>query len=78
MHRKYKKKDMTNIEKCNVNVTVVNGHKMKCDLKGSVNMKLKGGETVNMTEVLYLPQLSKNIFSVSRLVLKVSTVEDNQ
>ena len=29
---------------------------MKCVIKGIVNMKLQGVETVNMTEVLYLPQ----------------------
>ena len=27
-----------------INVTLRNGQKMKCDLKGSVNMNLKGGK----------------------------------
>ena len=66
----YKKKDMTDIEKCEINVTVGNGQKMKCELKGSVHVKLKGGETVNLTEVLYIPQSVKNLWSVSRLASK--------
>ena len=47
---------MTDIEKFKMNVTVVNGQNMKCGLKGSVNMKLKGGERFNLTKVLYVPQ----------------------
>ena len=38
----YKKKDMKNIEKCEIDVAVINCQKMKCDLKGTVNMKLQG------------------------------------
>ena len=37
----YKKKDMTDIEKCEINVTVGNGQKMKCELKGLVSMKMQ-------------------------------------
>ena len=36
-----RKKDMTDFEKCEINVTVVNGHNMKCGIKGSVNMKIQ-------------------------------------
>ena len=36
----YKKKYMVDVKKCEINVTVGNGEKMKCELKGSVNMKL--------------------------------------
>ena len=39
----YKKEDTTDVEKCEINVTVVNGQKMKCKIKCSVNMKMKGG-----------------------------------
>ena len=56
LHTTYKNKYMTDIEKFKMNVTVVNGQNMKCGLKGSVNMKLKGGETFNLTKVLYVPQ----------------------
>ena len=40
-HVTYKKKDMTDVEKFEINVTVVNGQKVKCKLKGSVNMKFQ-------------------------------------
>ena len=49
---------------------VGNGQKMKCELKGSVKMKLQYGQTVKLTEVLYVPQAVKNMLSVSRLVAK--------
>ena len=39
-HITYKKKDMTQVERCDINVTVRNGQKMKCKLKDYVNMKL--------------------------------------
>ena len=39
---------------------------MKCELKGTVNMNLQGGETVKLTEVLYVPQAVKNILSIYR------------
>ena len=39
-HITHKKKDITDFEKCEINVIVLNGHKMKCELKDSVNMKL--------------------------------------
>ena len=51
-----RKKDMTDVEKCEINVTVVNGHNMKCGIKGSVNMKIQDGKTVKLTKVLYIPQ----------------------
>ena len=50
---------MTEVEKCDINVTVGNGQKMKCALKCSVSMKLKDGKTVKLTEVLYVPQAVK-------------------
>ena len=61
---------MTDVEKCDINVTVGNGHKMKCELKGSVNMKLQYGKTAKLTEVVYVTQALKNQLSVSRLVSK--------
>ena len=50
-----------------------NDQKMNCELKGSVNMKFQDGKTVNLTEVLYIPQYVKKLLIVSRLVSKVST-----
>ena len=61
---------MTSIGKYKINVTVGNSQNMKCELKGSVNMKLKGDEMFKLTEVLYITQAVKNILSVSRLVSK--------
>ena len=70
LHITYKKKYVTDIEKCGINLTVVNGQKMKCEIKFLVNMKLKGGETVKITKVVYIPQAVKNILSVWRLISK--------
>ena len=70
----YTKNNLTNIEECNIDVTVVNGQKMKCDIKGKVHMKLQGGETLKFNDVLYVPQEVKNIISMSRLVLKGATM----
>ena len=61
---------MTEVEKYNSNVTVGNGQTMKYMLKVSVNMKLQDGQTVKVTQVLYVPQAVKNILSLSRLVSK--------
>ena len=69
---------MTHVKKCDINVMVGNGQKMKCELKGSVNMKLQDGKTVKITEVLYVPQSVKLFLSVSRLVLKGATMRATQ
>ena len=74
MHITYRKKDLTYVEKCDINVTVGNNRKMKCRLKGSVKMKLQDGKTVKLTKVLYVPQSVKNLLIVSRLVSKGSTM----
>ena len=74
LHIIHKKKDITEVEKCDFNITVGNGHKMKCKLKRYINMKLKYGKTVKLTEVLYMPQDVKNILSVSKLVSKGVTM----
>ena len=47
---------------------------MKWKLKGSVNMKMQGGETVNLEKVLYVPKSVKKLLSVSRIVSKGSTM----
>ena len=57
----YKKKDMIDIEKYEIDVTVGNDQKMNCNLKGSVNIKLKGRETVKLTEVYTYPKQSRII-----------------
>ena len=69
---------MTDIEKCEINFMVGNGQKMNCELKVSVNMKLQYGQTVKLTEVLYVPQSVKILFNVSRLVSKGATMGDTQ
>ena len=51
---------------------------MKYNLKGLVNMKIKGGEKVKLTKVLYVPQAVNNLLSVSRLVSKVATMGDTK
>ena len=55
----HKKKYMTDVENFNINVTVGNDQKMKCEIEGSVNMKLQYGKMVKLTEVLYVPQAVK-------------------
>ena len=77
-HITHKKKCMTDVKKCDINVTVGNIHNMKCELKGSVNMKIKYGQTVKLTEVLYVPQAVKNLLSVPMLFSKGATVGDTQ
>ena len=70
----HKKKGITYVEKYEINITVVNGQKIKCELKGSVNMKLKDVQTVKRTKVQNVPQDVKNHLSVSRLVSKVAAM----
>ena len=78
MHITHKKKDTTEVEKCDINVTVVNGHKMKCELKFSVNMKLQDVKKVKLTQVQYVPQAVEKNLSVSRLVSKGATMGATQ
>ena len=77
-HITHKKRDTTDVEKYEINVTVGNFHKTKCKLKNSVNMKLKDGQTVKLNKVLYMPQYMKNILSISRLVSKGTTMGDTR
>ena len=58
-HITHKKKDMTDVKTCEINFTVVNGQKIKCKLKGYVNMKLQYRQTVKITKVFYVPQAVK-------------------
>ena len=51
---------------------------MKCEIKGSVNMKFKGVHIVNLMEVLYIPQAVKKLLRVSRLMSKGTTMGDTQ
>ena len=57
-----------------IDLTVVNGQKIKCEIKGEVNIKLQGGSTVKLNDILYSPQSVKNIMSVSKLIWKGSTM----
>ena len=56
--------------KCEINVIAGNVQKMKWNLKGSVKMKMQGGEMVNLIKFLYIPQAVKNLLIASRLVSK--------
>ena len=56
---------MTYVKKYEINFTVGNGQTMKCEIKGSVNIKIKNGQTVNHNEVLYLPQAVKELLRIS-------------
>ena len=69
---------MTEVEKCDINLSVGNGQKMNFKLRSSVNMKLQDGQTVKLTKDLYVPQAVKNILSVSRLVSKGETMGGTQ
>ena len=51
---------------------------MKCELKGTVNMKLQGGETVKLTDILYVPQAVKIFLRISMLVSKGSITGDTK
>ena len=72
-HITHKKKDMTDVEKCDINVTVVNFQKMKCKLKGSVKnetTRRTNGETYQNT----VPSPScEKLLSVSKLVYMGAT-----
>ena len=69
---------MTYVDKCDINVMVVNGQNMKFDIKGYVNMKLQYGKTVKLTKFLYVPQAVKNLLSVSMIVSKGAKMGDTQ
>ena len=73
LHITHKKKDMTDVEEWDINVTVGNGKKSNHELKVSVKMKIQDGQTVKLTEVLYMPQAVRILLRVSRLVLKSPT-----
>ena len=66
------KNNSTNIEEYKIDVTVGNGQNMKCEIKGIENMKLKVRGKFKLNDILYLPQVVKNILSVSRLISKES------
>ena len=42
-HITYRNKNMTNMKEFKIGVTVINYQKMKCEIKGTVDMKLQGG-----------------------------------
>ena len=69
---------MKDVEKCDINVTVGNGQKMKCELKVSVNMNLQDGQTVKLTKVMYATQSVRNLLSASRLISKGAAMGANQ
>ena len=69
---------MTDVKQIEIIVTVGNVQKMKCKLKGYLNVKLQDGQTVKFTKVLYMPQAVKNILVVSRLVSKGATMGATQ
>ena len=46
--RTYTKNNLIDVEEFSIEVTVKNGHKIKCKLKGTLNMKLQGGDKVKL------------------------------
>ena len=74
----YNNNDIIDVEKFEINVAVGNGPNIKWDLKGSVNMKMQGVETLNLAKVIYIPQAVKNLLSIARLVSKGSMMGDTQ
>ena len=77
-HITYKVKDLTDIIKCKINVTVRNSQKTKCKLNGLVNTKMKQEETVKLTKVLYAPQTVNNCLIFPMLVSKGAMMGDTQ
>ena len=69
---------MTDVVKCEINVTVGNGQKMKCELKGSVKMKLQDQQMAKLIKVLYVIQAVEKLFSVPRLVSKGATMRSTK
>ena len=51
---------------------------MKYKINGSINMNFQYGQTVKLTEVLYVPQAAENVLSASRLVSKDATMGATQ
>ena len=43
LHINYMKINLTNVEECKIDIIVRNGQKMKCEIKGTVNVKIQGG-----------------------------------
>ena len=71
LHITSTKKNITNVEECKIDVTLRNGQNMRCELKGMVNNKLQGWETVKLNYVLYVLQSFNNLLSVFRHIPKV-------
>ena len=63
---------MTDVEKCEINVTVGNGQKMKCELKGSIYMKLKYRQTVKICRIIVRYPRSEKPFDRIKDYLKGS------
>ena len=61
---KYTKDNFTNTEEYKIDVTFKNVQKMKCELKGTVDMKIKVGETVTLNVILYIRQDVKNMLII--------------
>ena len=51
---------------------------MKSELKSSVNMNMKDGQTANLSKVLYVPKAVKKLLSISRLISKGITMGATQ
>ena len=47
--------NLTNVGEWNINATVVNGQKMKFDIKGMADIKMQKGGTVKFNGILYVP-----------------------
>ena len=51
---------------------------MKCEVNGTVNIKLQVGGTFKLNDVLYIPQAANNILSVLRIVSKIFTMRSTK
>lgn len=58
----------------NQEITIANNQKVSCNATGEIKVKLKDDSTRTITEVMYVPDLSANLLSVSKMVNKNMTV----
>lgn len=54
------------IEECNKNIYLADDRIVKAFGKGDIILKTKDGDSVRLKEVLYIPKLGSNLFSVSK------------
>ncbi len=65
-HFSNSKSNMTSIKPTNTTIETANGT-MKAQAKGNLQINTKGGQTITLKEVLYCPDLTDNLLSISKL-----------